>query len=218
MHVFEQSFVGEINYLKVANDLKTKGYSIIHHAFAADIEDALLHYVLQLDTEQFQEAAIGRSEQQTINQFVRSDEIRWIDHQQPIESLWLSQMEKVRVELNRLLFLGLFSYESHFACYQPGAFYKKHVDAFKGQANRLLSTVYYLNPNWQPEEGGELVMYNPEQPDHKLFDVSPTLGTLVIFLSEEFPHEVLPALRKRHSIAGWFRINNSIGDQIDPPR
>jgi len=27
----------------------------------------------------------------------------------------------------------------------------------------------------------------------------------VIFLSERFPHEVLPAKKKRHSIAGWFR-------------
>jgi SM-20-related protein len=218
MHVYEQSLNGEINYLKVANDLYSNGYSVIDHAFAADIENTLLHYVLHLDSEQYQEAAIGRADQQTINPFVRSDEIRWIDHHHATESLWLNQMEKIRCEMNRLLFLELFSYESHFACYQPGAFYKKHVDAFKGQANRLLSTVYYLNPNWQPEEGGELVMYDPEQPALPLFNLSPTLGTLIIFLSEEFPHEVLPALRKRHNIAGWFRLNNSIGDQIDPPR
>jgi len=35
------------------------------------------------------------------------------------------------------------------------------------------------------------------------------LNRLVIFLSEEFPHEVLPANTHRYSIAGWFRVNNS---------
>lgn len=35
------------------------------------------------------------------------------------------------------------------------------------------------------------------------------LGTLVVFLSEEFEHEVLPAKRDRYSIAGWFRVNPS---------
>jgi SM-20-related protein len=48
--------------------------------------------------------------------------------------------------------------------------------------------------------------------------VPPKNGTLVLFLSEEFPHEVLVAKKTRYSIAGWFRINNSIGNQIDPPR
>jgi hypothetical protein len=30
-------------------------------------------------------------------------------------------------------------------------------------------------------------------------------GTLVVFLSDRFPHEVLPARRERLSLAGWFR-------------
>jgi len=48
--------------------------------------------------------------------------------------------------------------------------------------------------------------------------VLPQLGTLVVFLSEEFPHEVLAAQRDRYSIAGWFRVNSSTAQQIDPPR
>ena len=34
----------------------------------------------------------------------------------------------------------------------------------------------------------------------------------------EFPHEVLPAMRDRYAIAGWFRLNSSIANNIDPPR
>ncbi|WP_335340025.1 2OG-Fe(II) oxygenase [Sedimenticola selenatireducens] len=43
-------------------------------------------------------------------------------------------------------------------------------------------------------------------------------GELAVFLSEEFPHEVLAADRDRYSVAGWFRVNGSINQQIDPPR
>jgi len=35
--------------------------------------------------------------------------------------------------------------------------------------------------------------------------VHPTGGTLVLFLSERFAHEVLPAKRERLSLTGWFK-------------
>jgi SM-20-related protein len=40
--------------------------------------------------------------------------------------------------------------------------------------------------------------------DHHL-DVYPSGGKLVLFLSADFDHEVLPATRDRFSIACWFR-------------
>jgi len=122
-------------------------------------------------------------------------------------------MEGLRLGLNRRLFMGLFDYESHFAHYPIGAFYKKHRDAFAGQSgnrqpNRVLSTVLYLNSAWQPHEGGELLIY-AEDGEAIIETVVPVYGRLVIFLSEKFPHEVLPATRERKSIAGWFRVNES---------
>ncbi|MDQ6997923.1 MAG: 2OG-Fe(II) oxygenase [Mariprofundus sp.] len=36
--------------------------------------------------------------------------------------------------------------------------------------------------------------------------VMPQAGRLVTFISEQFPHEVLPASRDRLSLTGWFRI------------
>ena len=54
--------------------------------------------------------------------------------------------------------------------------------------------------------------------EHSKITVTPNFGTIVVFLSEEFPHEVLPALRDRYAIAGWFRLNTSIANNIDPPR
>lgn len=122
----------------------------------------------------------------------------------------------MQVYLNRRLFLGLFSFESHFAHYSPGDFYKKHYDAFRGGANRILSIVVYLNHGWQPDDGGELVLYLDDK-DREGIKVTPSFGSVAIFLSEEFPHEVLPATRDRYSIAGWFRVNTSTADRIDPP-
>ena len=68
--------------------------------------------------------------------------------------------------------------------------------------------VVYLNRDWQAEEGGELLIYKDEMPRADI-KVSPGFGTLVVFLSEGFPHEVLPATRDRFSIATWFRVSNS---------
>ena len=81
----------------------------------------------------------------------------------------------------------------------------------------MLSLVVYLNPSWNTADAGELVLYKDEQ-DRAGTKVTPLMGTVVTFLSEEFPHEVLPANRDRYSIAGWFRVNTSVTDRVDPPR
>ncbi|MDQ7061154.1 MAG: 2OG-Fe(II) oxygenase [Sulfurimonas sp.] len=36
--------------------------------------------------------------------------------------------------------------------------------------------------------------------------MSPQANTLVVFLSEKFPHEVKVAKKQRFSIAGWFYL------------
>jgi len=77
--------------------------------------------------------------------------------------------------------------------------------------------VTYLNSDWQPGDGGELVLYAEDEVT-EIATIEPRAGTLVLFLSEEIPHEVRPAIRDRISIAGWFRLNASIDNQIDPPR
>lgn len=218
MYQFAEQLTEQINYLALANDLRQQGYAIVHHALPTELETALVNHIVTMPNFALQAAGIGREQDLNINNFVRRDQIKWIEKSSPVETAWLEQMEAFRLILNRQLFLGLFSYESHFAQYQQGDFYKKHLDAFKGQTNRILSTVYYLNPNWQAEDGGELVIYDSINHTQELTRVLPTLGTLVVFLSEEFPHEVLAANRTRHSIAGWFRINNSINNKLDPPK
>lgn len=201
----------------IARDLREKGFSVNPASLPESLADNLFLHLQQMDDSAFIRAGIGREQDHNLNGFVRRDEICWINGESAAGQQWLAWAGRLQQFLNRRLLLGLFSFESHFAHYGPGDFYKRHLDAFKGQANRILSLVVYLNPGWGPEDGGELVLYRDEQ-DSEGLKVTPGFGTVAVFLSEEFPHEVLPAQRDRHSIAGWFRVNTSTANRVDPPK
>ncbi|WP_296985516.1 MULTISPECIES: 2OG-Fe(II) oxygenase [unclassified Thalassolituus] len=201
----------------IASDLIQQGYSIQHSALPLSLCSGLLYRISSMNEQDFHRAGTGRQQDHQLNTFVRRDRIHWLSSENTYEQAWLDYAGELQRYLNRRLFLGLFSYECHFAQYRPGDFYKKHMDAFQGQANRILTTVLYLNPDWETQHKGELVIYDPQQQEQELLRVMPRFGTLVTFLSEEFPHEVLPAERERYSIAGWFRLNSSNSLQPDPP-
>lgn len=198
----------------IADGLRRDGYAICRGALPSSHTDALSQHLMQMDGSLYHPAGIGRQQEHSRTRAVRRDEICWIAGESPAGRAWLDWAMALQQSLNRSLLLGLFSFESHFAHYRPGAFYRRHLDAFRGEANRVLSLVAYLNPDWRPDDGGQLVLYpgNGEP-----VTVLPELGTVAVFLSEEFPHEVLPARRDRYSITGWFRVNTSTGGRVDPP-
>ena len=200
----------------IAAAIDTRGYIILPAALPLWHRDALYQHVRLLDPRDFHPARIGRESGETANPFVRNDRILWIDPTAPAVEAYLAWCEQLRLAINRRLYLGLFDYECHFARYRRGAFYKKHLDAFKGERNRVLTTVYYLNPGWQPQDGGQLLLYAPD--GDLLETVQPQYGQMVVFLSEVFPHEVTATQRARYSLTGWFRLNNSLQGRIDPPR
>ena len=117
-------------------------------------------------------------------------------------------MEVFRQAFNQHLFLGLFALESHLAVYPAGTGYKKHIDRFKavndGKPLRQISTILYLNPGWQESDGGHLRLYLNESNAMENLDIVPESGRLMVFLSDTFYHEVLPATRDRKSLTGWF--------------
>jgi len=199
----------------VADSISTHGCVVLDNALPANLAVGLLQHFKSLDDEKFRRAGIGRENDFQVNRFVRTDEIHWLDGSHPVTREYFEWMEYFREGMNLRLFLGLFDYECHYAYYDAGAFYKKHVDAFRGSNTRILSTVLYLNPDWTPDDGGELVMYTPD--GQSVIDtIAPRFDRLVVFLSEEFPHEVLTTKVSRYSLTGWFRKNNSMIDSIDP--
>lgn len=199
----------------IAAALVEPGYILLQQALPQPLLIQLLAHFSQCE---FRPAGIGRQAEFQLQAAVRSDQIHWLLAAESADSPgqgaindFLGWMDALRIGINRRLFLGLSDCESHFASYAAGAFYKKHRDAFsgqtrQGQAERLVSSVLYLNETWQGDDGGDLVLY-AEDGVEVLARVAPEFGRLVIFLSEKFPHEVLPARRERKSIAGWFRAN-----------
>ncbi len=152
----------------------------------------------------FAPAGVGRGAQRTHRTGIRGDVIRWLDDGKTADHVFLTEMEELRLGLNQRLFLGLLDYECHYAIYGVGAHYDRHLDTLSGQKNRVLSTVVYLHDEWAPADGGELLLYQAGT-QSAIATILPKPGLLVLFLSEQFPHEVLVAKKPRHSIAGWFR-------------
>nr|WP_324258179.1 2OG-Fe(II) oxygenase [Cellvibrio fontiphilus] len=189
---------------RIADALADKGYLVLDNPLPQPLVDGLL-LNLQQQITALNPAGVGRQGDYQRNQQIRGDSIQWLEPGVPAVTEFLSAMDKLREAMNQRLYLGLVDYESHYAVYEPGAFYQKHRDAFRGKPGRKLSSVFYLNPDWDTRKGGELVLYD-EAGELELLRVAPECGRLVLFLSEDFPHEVLPASVRRQSIAGWFRI------------
>lgn len=153
----------------------------------------------------FRPAGVGADRRRAAE--LRGDEILWLDPAAPsaAQRALFDRLEALRLELNRDCLLGLFELEAHFAAYPPGARYPTHVDRLRGDGARVLSIVLYLNADWRVEDGGVLRLYLAAAGRAPYADVAPVGGTLVAFLSERFPHAVLPARRERLSLTGWFR-------------
>lgn len=192
----------------IAQDLVAQGLSIQRKALPIEISDILHYHMSNMPEHKFKAASIGRHQQRQHNESVRNDQIVWINGESPAGVRWLQWCQDLQSYLNRRLFLGLHSFESHFAHYPSGHFYKRHFDAFKGQANRVVSIVTYLNPEWEESDGGELIIYK-NAGDLSGCSIAPEYGTVSVFLSEEFEHEVLPTQRDRYSVAGWFRLKQA---------
>ncbi len=160
----------------------------------------------------FRKAGVGRGKDLVIREDIRRDEVMWLRDESLTNGQkdYLERLEALRSEINQRFFLGLFGFEGHFAIYQEGAFYKAHLDRHAGTSDRIVTVILYLNPDWQPGDGGELKLWltpGSNAGDYKL--IEPRLGTLVCFMAGDHWHEVQAAKRPRMSITGWFRRRES---------
>lgn len=211
--------INPIAHIALVDALVEQGWYVGNNVIDLDLCQALhreLNHMAEHDV--LDEAGIGRGKEHHLRKDIRGDAIHWLDRESAAQRRYLDAMAELQLSLNQALFLGLFEYEAHFAHYPPGAFYQRHLDSFRGRANRVISTVGYLNPDWPLDGGGEMVIYHPDNPSQEVARVVPEAGTFACFLSETIPHEVLPTQHPRASIAGWFRRNASLGGVLDPAR
>jgi len=188
---------------KIAGELRSSGFIAVENSILPTLRAHLDDVCSASATSGFAPAAVGRGLQRMRHAGIRGDVTSWLDPMKDVDRSYLRAMEELRVGLNEHLYLGLFDYECHYAVYGVGAHYDRHLDTLSGRKNRLLSTVVYLHDEWAPTDGGELILYRAGSPS-AIARIVPRPGLMVLFLSGEFPHEVLPASKPRHSIAGWF--------------
>ncbi len=189
---------------RVADDLALRRWSVQENALPQELVSRLAAACRQLwQRDDLTPAAVGPAGEELVIPSIRGDYTRWLDDCPPTEAgaAFLQIMDGLRSTLNRSLFVGLDSFETHYALYPPGAGYRKHLDRFKGNPLRQVSVVAYLNQAWQPGDGGELRLHL----DEGAHDVAPRGGTLAVFMSDSIVHEVLAANRDRASLVGWFR-------------
>lgn len=159
----------------------------------------------------FHKASIGRGATKTTHSEIRGDLTLWIDTNSatPLQHDLLFSLNTLLERLNQSFYLGLKRFEIHFALYPPGAGYDKHLDNHRGSGARKITFILYLNEHWQKGHGGELSLYQPDHEDILISQIEPRLGTVMLFRSDLFPHQVEKSNQPRLSITGWFRDDAS---------
>ena len=193
----------------ISQEIYSNSYVVVDNFVDEAFRKALLKEQTDLLNQgQFKKAAVGKGDQKQVRAEIRSDEVLWMDPTalSPLQVVFWEKIEELKQVLNRRCFFGLKSIEGHFARYPVGSFYKRHLDQFHAVPHRIVTVILYLNDSWTEADGGQLRMYFPQEDgSERLEDVLPVGGRLVVFLSEEIPHEVMPTQKERISITGWLR-------------
>ena len=136
-------------------------------------------------------AGIGNKMDFQKDKLIRGDKVKWIEEQSTnhFEEIYLKKIWKFINHLNKTCFTSISTFESHYANYERGSFYKRHLDQFKNEKGRKYSIVLYLNQDWKAEDDGLLSLY-PLNEAQK--DITPLEGRMVFFRSDEMEHEVHP--------------------------
>lgn len=81
------------------------------------------------------------------NKLVRSDIIYWLDkkHNNQHENDFFDLMDSFVCFLNSACYTGVTGHEFHYTLYEPGSFYKKHIDQFRNSNSRQFSMIL----NWK---------------------------------------------------------------------
>lgn len=184
-----------------------KGYAVCDDFLEpSEVKNLLNTFAQRYESGKFKDASIGKQSEAHKAARVRGDQILWLatNSVDVAERMLLNKNQAFVDYLNQTCYLGIVGTEIHFAKYNVGKFYRRHRDTFQAQKGRILSVIYYLNPNWIPENGGNLIIYTSENGIEKGIVIEPLAGRLVCFESEKLEHEVSEAFAERFSVTGWL--------------
>ena len=187
----------------IIQQLIERDYAVVDNAFNAYSLDLLTNDLLtRYANNRFALAGVGPRQTSQVHEEIRTDEIFWLgkSNTRKAEDDFIKQIEVFIAYLNETCYAGINSYEFHFAVYNPGSFYKRHVDQFKGSDTRKYTVVVYLNKDWTPTMGGQLLIFDGD----KKMEIEPVFGRIVVMRSF-VEHEVLESHFLRKSVTGWLR-------------
>lgn len=169
-------------------------------SLAAHLKDNLTSLYAR---QQLRAAGIGNDVQAMQNREIRRDVIYWLDraHEDVYEDAFFDLMDLFVRHLNETCYTGITGYEFHYAMYEEGSFYKKHLDQFRCDDSRQFSMIIYLNAGWVEADGGELCVHHA----NRLQFIAPENRKGVFFRSSELEHEVLKTNKARMSVTGWLK-------------
>lgn len=191
-------------YNSIIDSVLDNKYSVVDNFISKHLIEKLYEIALiRFEEGKFKQAGIGKDDLFQKEKAVRSDKIQWLDKSIAVEPVkeYFTIVEGFVEYLNRTCFTNINDYEFMFAIYKKGTFYKRHFDRFVNDDSRQFSIITYLNSDWKPGNGGELVLYLPDET--KI--IEPIAGRMVFFRASEIEHEVLEVKKERISITGWLK-------------
>ena len=194
----------EMVFESLINGLVEKEFAAQNGLFSAPVLEGLRKNAIDFfNNGLMKTAGIGSGYNYQHNTGIRNDTIKWIEPNSSnvFEQEFFQVIDQLVMYLNRTCYAGIRGYEFHYAVYEPGHFFKRHVDCLKNDSSRKFSVITYLNPGWKIENGGELLAWLPAEKQKIL----PEFGRTVMFKSNSVEHEVLPGNRMRVSVTGWLR-------------
>ena len=152
----------------------------------------------------YEEAEIGIHLRKTKEKSIRNGSLKWIEDWGDSSSLKYLQsfFNEIMLSTSEYFRLSLKRFESQFAYYEEGGFYKRHLDQHRNTRHRHLSCCLYLNSS---EQGGELILYKKGSQTEIARVIKPLAGPLVFFISADIFHEVVSVRSERFSVSTWFR-------------
>ena len=216
--------------------LRDQGYVIVDDFLPSETwMETLREDILHLrQKNKFKIAKIGQDSTNTLNEEIRVAETCFLGRDKPeLRDVPSTARERLYDVLDYLRLdlqegedaskLDPNLSEFLYAYYPTGGFYRRHRDAVKGSASwlREYSILLYLNEEeYDPDvDGGRLRVHFDSGGDFlpageaPLFqDVDAYGGTLVIFESNRFPHEVLDSFAERFAVVGWYNRPMTLSD------
>ena len=192
----------EEQWLNWMDQLSENDYVVVDDFISDEMFNGIMGFFQEMESaDKLKKAGIGTQQDYQVKAEIRGDFIYWLDEDRDLALKTFFELKDELIQsLKRFCYLSLSGSEFHIAKYPAGSYYHRHLDQFNERTNRQITVLIYLNKDWKPGNGGELVIYKEDQE----ILVEPVAKRLLLFKSDVIEHEVLTTQVPRYSLTGWL--------------